>query len=146
MAKHEEKSLTRAITGYIGDVGRLKGDSNVEEGGMQSDNKFDLLVDVVDGREKLNLSPKKSRLIDGVVMNLVVRQLNIEVLCLIETRVKKILGVGLTDELTNSSVSHVSRKEIKDVLFSMNGNKIHGLDGYLARFFQLTWNVVGGFC
>ncbi|KAK8974967.1 hypothetical protein V6N11_039746 [Hibiscus sabdariffa] len=54
-----------AITGYIGDVGRLKGDSNVEEGGMQSDNKFDLLVDVVDGREKLNLSPKKSRLIDG---------------------------------------------------------------------------------
>ncbi|KAK8496319.1 hypothetical protein V6N12_019878 [Hibiscus sabdariffa] len=57
--------INRAITGYIGDVGRLKGDSNVEEGGMQSDNKFDLLVDVVDGREKLNLSPKKSRLIDG---------------------------------------------------------------------------------
>ncbi|KAK8619573.1 hypothetical protein V6N13_135856 [Hibiscus sabdariffa] len=60
-----------AIIRDIVDVDRLKGDSNVEEGGMQSDNKFDLLVDVVDGHEELDLSPKKSRLAGGGVAKLI---------------------------------------------------------------------------
>ncbi|KAL4302951.1 hypothetical protein GQ457_10G005050 [Hibiscus cannabinus] len=56
---------------------------------------------------------------------------------------KQILGVELTSVLQDSLNAPVSHKEIKDVLFSMNGNKAPGPDGFSARFFQAAWNIVG---
>ncbi|KAK8717316.1 hypothetical protein V6N13_044588 [Hibiscus sabdariffa] len=55
---------------------------------------------------------------------------------------KEVLGVELTVDMHNSFVSPVTNKEIKDVVFSMNGNKAPGLDDYSARFFQLMFQCI----
>ncbi|KAK8627623.1 hypothetical protein V6N13_135230 [Hibiscus sabdariffa] len=49
---------------------------------------------------------------------------------------KDILRVELTPEMGDSLVAPVTHKEIRDVIFAMNGNKAHGPDGYFAKFFQ----------
>ncbi|KAL4384965.1 hypothetical protein GQ457_15G000650 [Hibiscus cannabinus] len=56
---------------------------------------------------------------------------------------KQILGVELSAEIQDSLVPPITHKEIKDVLFSMNGNKALGPDGFTAKFFQAAWSVVG---
>ena len=33
--------------------------------------------------------------------------------------------------------------KIKDALFSINGNKAPGMDGFNAHFFKHSWNLVG---
>nr|GEW47497.1 hypothetical protein [Tanacetum cinerariifolium] len=40
-------------------------------------------------------------------------------------------------------VKHVSLKDIKDVLFSMNGDKAPGPNGFSAKFFKGAWSIVG---
>lgn len=50
---------------------------------------------------------------------------------LLEEEVKETLGMNINDN------------EIKQALFKMNMWKEHGLDGYPARFYQKSWNVVG---
>ncbi|GJW30771.1 hypothetical protein Tco_0047646 [Tanacetum coccineum] len=40
-------------------------------------------------------------------------------------------------------VKHVSLKEIKDVLFSMNDDKASGPDGFSAKFFKGAWSIMG---
>ncbi|KAL4304475.1 hypothetical protein GQ457_10G002790 [Hibiscus cannabinus] len=45
--------------------------------------------------------------------------------------------------MQESLVAPVTLKEIKDVIFAMNGNKAPGSDGYSARFFQASWSIVG---
>ncbi|KAK8619473.1 hypothetical protein V6N13_133431 [Hibiscus sabdariffa] len=54
-----------------------------------------------------------------------------------------ILGVGLTEDMCEGLIAPVLRREIKDVLFAMNGNKAPGVDGYTSKFFQVAWGVVG---
>ncbi|KAK8557333.1 hypothetical protein V6N13_013607 [Hibiscus sabdariffa] len=46
-----------------------------------------------------------------------------------DSLLKEILGVELSTEMADSLISPITRKEIKDVLFAMNGNKAHGPDG-----------------
>lgn len=40
--------------------------------------------------------------------------------------------------------ANVSEKEIRDVIFSMNGSKAPGPDGFSAAFYHKSWPVVGG--
>ncbi|KAK9030462.1 hypothetical protein V6N11_031889 [Hibiscus sabdariffa] len=56
---------------------------------------------------------------------------------------KELLGVELTAEMQNSLIAPVTNKEIKDVIFTMNGNKAPGPDRYSAKFFQVAWSIVG---
>ncbi|KAK8675273.1 hypothetical protein V6N13_033342 [Hibiscus sabdariffa] len=51
---------------------------------------------------------------------------------------KDILGVKLTPDMSDSLVAPVTHKEIRDVIFAMNGNKAPGPDGYSAKFFQIA--------
>ncbi|KAK8633411.1 hypothetical protein V6N13_014257 [Hibiscus sabdariffa] len=59
---------------------------------------------------------------------------------------KEVLGVELTVDMQNSLVSPVTNEEIKDVVFSMNGNKAPGPDGYSARFFSAVSSAVITIC
>ncbi|KAK8644043.1 hypothetical protein V6N13_013316 [Hibiscus sabdariffa] len=52
-----------------------------------------------------------------------------------DSLLKEILGVELSTEMADSLISPITRKEIKDVLFAMNGNKAPGSYGYSAKFF-----------
>ncbi|KAK8634135.1 hypothetical protein V6N13_014964 [Hibiscus sabdariffa] len=52
---------------------------------------------------------------------------------------REILDVEITADMQSCLVAPVTQKEIKDVVFSMNGNKAPRLDGYSTRFFQATW-------
>ncbi|KAK8603530.1 hypothetical protein V6N13_096008 [Hibiscus sabdariffa] len=52
---------------------------------------------------------------------------------------KKILGVEFSSESRDSLVAPITRNKIKDVVFSMNGNKAPRLDGYSENFFQVAW-------
>ncbi|KAL4272993.1 hypothetical protein GQ457_13G006570 [Hibiscus cannabinus] len=51
---------------------------------------------------------------------------------------REILDTELSLEIHNHLVAPVTQKEIKDVLFSMNGNKALRPDGFPAKFFQAT--------
>ncbi|KAK8570568.1 hypothetical protein V6N13_032185 [Hibiscus sabdariffa] len=57
---------------------------------------------------------------------------------------RDILGVGLTEKMCEALIALVLGREIKDVLFAMDGNKAPGPDGYTAKFFQAAWGIVGG--
>ncbi|KAL4304364.1 hypothetical protein GQ457_10G028210 [Hibiscus cannabinus] len=57
---------------------------------------------------------------------------------------REILGIEFSIEFQNSLVAPITHQEIKKVLFSMNGNKAPGPDGYSAKFFQAAWGIVGG--
>ncbi|KAK8692611.1 hypothetical protein V6N13_076067 [Hibiscus sabdariffa] len=46
-----------------------------------------------------------------------------------DSLLKEILGVELSTEMADSLIPPITRKEIKDVLFAMNGNKAPGPDG-----------------
>ncbi|KAK8569597.1 hypothetical protein V6N13_046647 [Hibiscus sabdariffa] len=46
-----------------------------------------------------------------------------------DSLLKEILGVELSTEMADSLISPITRKEIKDVLFAMNGNKAPGPNG-----------------
>ncbi|KAK9013677.1 hypothetical protein V6N11_041678 [Hibiscus sabdariffa] len=48
---------------------------------------------------------------------------------------REILDTELSAEMQNHLVALVTKKEIKDVLFSMNGNKAPEPDGFSAKFF-----------
>ncbi|KAL4318418.1 hypothetical protein GQ457_18G016780 [Hibiscus cannabinus] len=56
---------------------------------------------------------------------------------------KDILGVELSEDMREGLIAPVLGKEIKDVIFVMNGDKAPGSDGYTAKFFQVAWEVVG---
>ncbi|KAE8690875.1 hypothetical protein F3Y22_tig00110893pilonHSYRG00665 [Hibiscus syriacus] len=55
----------------------------------------------------------------------------------------EILGVELSSKMKDNLVALVTSKEIRDVLFALNGNKASSLDGYPAGFFQHAWGIVG---
>ncbi|KAK8667936.1 hypothetical protein V6N13_105409 [Hibiscus sabdariffa] len=58
---------------------------------------------------------------------------NVEVLP--DDLLREILDTELSTEMQNHLVAPVTQKEIKDVLFSMNGNKASGPDGFFGQVF-----------
>ncbi|KAK8544934.1 hypothetical protein V6N13_123242 [Hibiscus sabdariffa] len=56
---------------------------------------------------------------------------------------REILDTELSTEMQNHLVAPVTQNEIKDMLFSMNGNKAPGPNGFSAKFFQVTWQSTG---
>ncbi|KAK9024783.1 hypothetical protein V6N11_004936 [Hibiscus sabdariffa] len=123
----QERDMSITEHGEVGIVDSLVGSSVVQEDVM-SENSFDLLVDDADGQDEVPLSPKKSRLAAGGVVDPNVTAIS-------DSLLKEILGVELSTEMADSLISPITRKEIKDVLFAMNGNKAPGSYGYSAKFF-----------
>ncbi|KAK8516620.1 hypothetical protein V6N12_049342 [Hibiscus sabdariffa] len=60
-----------------------------------------------------------------------------------DSLLKDILGCELAADVKDDLVALVTMKEVKDVVFGMNGNKAPGPDGYSAKFFQVAWRIVG---
>ncbi|KAK8613865.1 hypothetical protein V6N13_101620 [Hibiscus sabdariffa] len=54
---------------------------------------------------------------------------------------RELLGVEFTAEMQNCLVAPITRQEIRDVIFGMDGNKAPGPDGYSARFFQFVMDI-----
>ncbi|KAK8559119.1 hypothetical protein V6N12_042402 [Hibiscus sabdariffa] len=61
---------------------------------------------------------------------------NVEVLP--DDLLREILDTEFSVEMQNHLVAPVTQKEIKGVLFFMNGNKAPGPDGFSAKLFQET--------
>ena len=56
---------------------------------------------------------------------------------------KEILSVELQNEAYKELVKLVSALEVKTTMFSINGEKALGPDGYTSHFFKVAWRIVG---
>ena len=54
----------------------------------------------------------------------------------------EILQTTLPVDATLELSKEVTAEEIKSVMFSIDGDKAPGLDGYTAHFFKCAWTVV----
>ncbi|CAN0915797.1 hypothetical protein LINGRAHAP2_LOCUS29313, partial [Linum grandiflorum] len=59
------------------------------------------------------------------------------------TDLSSLIQRKLTHEQGDALVATVTRREVKQALFDMNGDKAPGPDGYLAGFYQCCWQTVG---
>ena len=59
------------------------------------------------------------------------------------SRVNQLITSRLDDLQRDAMVCEVSNSEIKETFMSLNPNKAPGPDGYNAKFFQKSWDVVG---
>ncbi|KAL4334719.1 hypothetical protein GQ457_07G002500 [Hibiscus cannabinus] len=82
-----------------------------------------------------------AELIDYFSSSLGVRDDNVQGVS--DSLLKGILGCELATDVKDDLVAPVTMKEVKDVVFGMNGNKAPGPDGYSAKFFQVAWRIVG---
>ncbi|XP_031741727.1 uncharacterized protein LOC116403921 [Cucumis sativus] len=65
----------------------------------------------------------------------------------LSTCIEEIVQFRWTEECCQALQSPIGRKEVRRVLFSMDGGKAPGRDGYSVGFFKGAWTVVGeGFC
>jgi len=53
------------------------------------------------------------------------------------------IKLKLTSTQLHLIAQDVTRKEIKDVMFSLKNNNAPGLDGFNAVFFKRMWQIVG---
>ena len=51
---------------------------------------------------------------------------------------------GISESSQADLIRPISVEEIKATMFSINGDKAHGLDGYSSQFFKSSWSIVGG--
>ncbi|PKI45419.1 hypothetical protein CRG98_034224 [Punica granatum] len=56
---------------------------------------------------------------------------------------QEILNYNHTEEQRSFLSRQVTEMEIKDALWSMDGDRAPGLDGYSAHFFKASWAIIG---
>ncbi|PKI73251.1 hypothetical protein CRG98_006386 [Punica granatum] len=59
------------------------------------------------------------------------------------SQIEQLLNFQLTSAQAASLIQPVSEEEIKRALWSMDGNKAPGPDGYSSHFFKTSWHIVG---
>ncbi|GKA64593.1 RNA-directed DNA polymerase, eukaryota, reverse transcriptase zinc-binding domain protein [Tanacetum coccineum] len=68
-----------------------------------------------------------------------------KVLKSIDAELRKFVGrtIKIDDQEACRMINEVSSKEIKEALFDIDDNKALRPDGYTAKFFKQSWNVIG---